>query len=93
MKNKIHIYLFLLSFVSSLISCTDTDVKEMYKNDNDYPNSNNSLGKAPGRCNCASFYTLSGCYDDCIVKTFMKDKNEIYYDITWETCDNNEING
>lgn len=88
MKNKTKIYVLTLFLVFGIMSCSDPDITESKP-----PSTNHSLGKTSGNCNCASFYTQSGCFDDCIVKSFMQNKNEIYYDITWENCDNNEING
>ncbi len=52
---------------------------------------NSKLGKTSGNCLCAT-RQKSNCTDEC-TKQFMEDQDIKRFQITWESCDNNDLDG
>lgn len=53
--------------------------------------SKSSLNKTAGQCVCAT-RQRSSCNDEC-TRNFMNDLDMRRFKITWESCDNNDLNG
>lgn len=87
MKNLIK-KIDLLFIISLLVfyACQKPENKESEKKPS------TTLGKTAGSCKCSP-KGKSSCWDDCIVKDFMDNKDSREFVITWESCNNNALDG